>query len=195
MADRFGHSDVLMDLENRYAAGEISNRDVAEATACHYRGYSRRDIEACLITAPWIQGIRETVGILQTKGIPSLLCTVTWRFAARVVAEQFGFCGYSGTEMDEDEKGNLVGTVSRHFDEFDKREFVARYCTSHGIDASEVVAIGDSRSDIPLFGWVGFSIALNATAVARTAASSVLDTNDLRDVLSVVPGFLVGCKQ
>ncbi|HEY5344326.1 MAG TPA: HAD hydrolase family protein [Solirubrobacteraceae bacterium] len=47
-----------------------------------------------------------------------------------------------------------------------------------------VAAIGDSRSDVPLFRRVGMSIALNATPDARAVATYVINTEDLRDVLA-----------
>jgi phosphoserine phosphatase len=52
---------------------------------------------------------------------------------------------------------------------------------------SQVVAVGDARSDIPLFGAVGFSVALNATPVAQAAASISLRSDRLPDVLAVIP--------
>jgi phosphoserine phosphatase len=51
---------------------------------------------------------------------------------------------------------------------------------------SQVAAIGDSRSDVPLFRRVGMSIALNATPDARAVANHVLDTDDLRDVSALL---------
>jgi phosphoserine phosphatase len=74
-----------------------------------------------------------------------------------------------------------------HFDERNKVEFVAAYCKANDIDLAECIAVGDSRSDILLFEAVGFSIALNATPQAREAASVALDTEDLIDVLDLIP--------
>jgi hypothetical protein len=45
---------------------------------------------------------------------------------------------------------------------------------------------GDSRSDVPLFERAGMSIALNATPDARAAATHVLDTDNLCDVLALL---------
>jgi phosphoserine phosphatase len=56
--------------------------------------------------------------------------------------------------------------------------FAASYCDANDIDLAECIAVGDSRSDFPLFEAVGLSIALNATAQAREAASVALDTEN-----------------
>ena len=63
--------------------------------------------------------------------------------------------------------GVPTGAVKRHFDEWDKLEFVRSHCEANQIELSQCVAVGDSRSDVPLFKAVGFSVALNATAQAR----------------------------
>jgi hypothetical protein len=47
-----------------------------------------------------------------------------------------------------------------------------------------VAEMGNRRSDVPLFERVGMSIALNE---ARAAATSGLDTDNLRDVLTILP--------
>ena len=172
--------------ERRYAAGEISNTDVADLTAERYAGRGLDWVRAALAEVPCIRGIEETVSALAARGIPSLLCTVTWRFAAEVLRERYGLVATCGTELSQ-EQGVLRGQVSRYFDEHDKRRFVEDWCSARGLRLERCIAVGDSRSDIPLFEAVGFSIALNATAAARAAATVALDTEDLRDVLGVIP--------
>jgi phosphoserine phosphatase len=60
---------------------------------------------------------------------------------------------------------------------------------AHEISNSVVAdtsAVGDSRSDVPLFREVGLSIALNATPDAQATAIHRLDTDDLRDLLPLL---------
>ncbi len=113
---------------------------------------------------------------------------MTWSFAAQEFGRRYGFAAVSGTEIELDRDGIPTGAVKRHFDEWDKLEFVRSECNANDVDLSECIAIGDSRSDIPLFEAVGFSVALNATPQARESASVALDTEDLTDVLDVIPG-------
>jgi hypothetical protein len=82
--------------------------------------------------------------------------------------------------------GSFPATVSRYFDEHDKVRFVEDWCTQNGFSMSQVAAIGDSRSEVPLFRRAGTSIALNATPDAREAATHTLDTDDLCDVLALL---------
>ncbi len=189
LADRFGHVDLLRDLERRYSAGEISNHQIADDTARFFAGVHPEAAEKALESIPLIAGIPETLDRLRAVGVTPLLCTLTWAFASRYLGSRFGFEAASGTPMDESSDGRLLGEVTRHFDEYDKRAFVEEYCHKHNIPLNACFAVGDSRSDIPLFGAVGFSVALNVTADARRAASVTLDTDNLTDLFSVLPGF------
>jgi phosphoserine phosphatase len=190
LAGKLGHLEYLAKLEAQYSRGEISNAAVADGDGPFYAGHSLDTIKRHLDSIPIITGVAPVVTTLANLGIESLICTVTWRFAAQIVATRYGFVDASGTEMLLDEQGVLTGRVAKYFDEFDKLAFVRSYCAERQIPLARVFAVGDARSDIPLFGSVGFSVALNATAAARTAASVAMQTTDLNDVLTVIPGLL-----
>jgi phosphoserine phosphatase len=181
-ADWLGRSGALDELERRYRAGLISNAVVAETSAPWFAGRTLAEVGEVLDRAPWIAGIEETVAELRAAGAYVALATVTWRFAAELVAERFGFEAYCGTEMTV-VNGCLCGAVSGHCDADDKAAFVEEVCATRGLRASLAAVIGDSRSDVPAFRRAGFSVALNADNAARAAAMVTLDTDDLRDVL------------
>jgi phosphoserine phosphatase len=183
LARWLGQSDEISRLEGAFGASEISNRVVADTQAQWFAGCRATEVWRVLDDGPWIGGMAETFKTLREARVRLLLGTITWSFAAQRLRERYGFDAHCGTEMPILD-GVLSGTVSRHFDEFDKALFVRQWCTQNGYSLQEVAAVGDSRSDIPLFGEVGMSIALNATSDARESAAHVLDTEDLRDVLA-----------
>lgn len=138
-----------------------------------------------MANGPWIDEMAETLQTLGDAGASLLLGTTTWSFAAEMLSGCHGFTAVSGTEMTASD-GVLSGVVSRCFNEHDKLRFVKEWCAEHGYALSQVAAVGDSRSDALLFREVGLSVALNATPDARSAATQVLDSDDLRDVLSLL---------
>jgi phosphoserine phosphatase len=99
------------------------------------------------------------------------------------LADYLDLDGYAGAEMGEND-GRLTGEVVAHFGEHDKPRYVRDYGRRDGIEFDQTVAVGDSRSDLPLFREVGRAIALNATEDARSAAHVAVDSDNLRDVLS-----------
>jgi phosphoserine phosphatase len=81
LADRFGQSEQMEELERRYVSGEISNSVVAEEQARNYRGIPLPQVVAKLSDIACIEGIDPTLAALRERGIESLLGTVTWSFA------------------------------------------------------------------------------------------------------------------
>jgi phosphoserine phosphatase len=185
-----GHLAVIEDLERRFAAGEIANADVADGDAPYYKGRSMADVSSAMAGAPWIDDIHEGVEQLASRGVDALLCTVTWSFAAQCVADRFGFSAVSGTVMKVDGAGILTGRVAQYFEPEDKVAFLRDYCDSRDLSMHQVVAIGDGRSDLPMFEAAGFSVGLNASSAARAAASASVDSHSFLDALHAVPGLL-----
>jgi phosphoserine phosphatase len=185
LAQWLGREGEISELERAFHAHEISNSVVADTSAGWLAGKSVAEAWRVLEDGSWIDGMAETFQVLAGAQVSLLLGTITWSFAAEMLRESYGFAAASGTEMRVVD-GVLSGTVSRYFDEHDKARFVEDWCAQHGYSMSQVAAIGDSRSDVPLFDRVGLSIALNATSDARAVATHVLDTENLRDVLALL---------
>jgi len=185
---KLGFIDDILEWDRRYVAGEMTEREFAEKDAAHYRGRKRADMEEILKTAPRISGIKETVDKLHGEGLYVLLGTVAWGFVAEYFQKLYGFDATSGSTMTEDPSGVFDGVIMKHFDEYDKAAWVENLCAKRGISMAEVAAVGDSRSDIPLFGKVGLAIALNGTPKARAAAHLSIESKDLTVVLEPILG-------
>ncbi len=180
-----GHLELIRELEERYARFEISNAEVAERDAGAYRDWEIAEIEKAVLRIPLIGGFRDTIAALKARGLHVLVVTVAWSFAARALVRAHGLDGYAGAVMGEAD-GHLTGEVAQHFEAEDKVRFVRAYAEAQGFDLRHCAAVGDSRSDIPLFHAVGLAIALNATEQARAAAQVSLDTDNLADVLPLI---------
>lgn len=185
LAQHLGQAEAVAELERAFTAGEISDSVVADRSAAWLAGRTTSEIRTALAAGSWIDGIDETLQTLSDAGTHVLLATITWRFAAELLRERYGFAAVSGTEL-QNIDGVLGGKVTRYFDKYDKARFVEDWCAERGFTMAQVAAVGDSRLDVPLFGRVDRSVALNATLEARRAASCVIDTEDLRDVLPLL---------
>jgi phosphoserine phosphatase len=182
-----GTEATFAELERRYAAGEISNVEVAMADAKNWAGVAVADAHAALADAVLIDGVAETIATLTDAGIDSYITTLTWRFASEYFAERYGFAGAIGCELDVDANG-ILGAEARPIEAADKVAFAETLCAERGIGPERLVAVGDSQSDLPLFDFAGLAIALNPTPDARAAADVVVETKDLRDVLVHILG-------
>jgi phosphoserine phosphatase len=187
-----GHEPTVEGLEEKLARGQVSDREVADSYARFYEGVALADAVEAMSTIPSLEDIGLGVSLLRRRSVESLIATVSWSFAARGLADLWGFSGVCGAELELDRSsGRFTGRVARHFRPEDKVAFVADHCRRVGIGMEQVVAIGDSRSDLPLFRAVGFSVALNATREARSAACVAVDGTSFLSALRAVPDLLV----
>jgi phosphoserine phosphatase len=97
LAEHLGQAETINELERAFAAGEMSNRAIADASAACYAGRTTSEIRSVLAAATWIDGIDETLRTLAQTGTHVLLATITWRFAAELLQERHGFAAVSGT--------------------------------------------------------------------------------------------------
>jgi phosphoserine phosphatase len=187
-----GHEAIVEGLEDRFARGEVSDREVAEGYAPYYRGVALADAVEVMSRIPSIDDIGLGVAMLRHRSVEAFIATVSWSFAAQALADLWGFSQVCGADLELDgASGVFTGRVARHFEPEDKVAYVAEHCRRAGIGMDQVVAIGDGRSDLPLFRAVGFSVALNASSEARAAASITVEETSFLAALHAVPHLLV----
>ncbi len=186
-----GHARVIEGLEEKLARGEVGDQEVAEIYARLYQGVALADAMGAMSTIPSVDDIAAGVAMLQQRSVQACIATVSWSFAARTLAGLWGFSDVCGADLELDPSDRFTGRVARHFGPEDKVAFVVERCRRAGVGLEQVVAIGDSRSDLPLFKAVGFSVAFNATPDARAAASTTVDSSSFLAALHAVPELLL----
>ncbi|MER7403815.1 haloacid dehalogenase-like hydrolase [Streptomyces sp. NPDC000070] len=182
LAGFLGHRDELALAEDAYASGDLDNRQVSELDAKGWAGVSEGQVLGWLDGLPLVSGITETVGWCQRNGLVPVLATLAWSPVGGYLTDRFGFHAFSGPRLETDGT-RFTGRVARHFDEYDKRDFALAQARKLGLAPRSCGAVGDSRSDLPLFASVALSVAFNASAGARAAATVTVDGGDLRGVL------------
>ncbi|ANN22336.1 haloacid dehalogenase [Amycolatopsis orientalis] len=190
LANFLGHHDELAAAEAAYAAGAMDNRQVSIVDAAAWAGRSEKQIRGWLDDLPLVAGIPETVAWCRRNRLTPVLATLAWAPVGSYLAGRFGFHAFSGPRL-ESSRGLFTGHVARHFDEYGKRDFALSHARELGLEAHSCAAVGDSRSDLPLFASVGLSVAFNASTAARAVASAVIDSEDLRAVIPSLSRLIV----
>lgn len=191
IAERLGIGEEMRAAEEAYARGEMDNAAVCRVDAKGYAGLRVAEVEEWLDDMPLIDGIHDAIGACRAAGFAPYLASCTWSYIAEYLARRFGFEGWCGPEL-EVVDGAFTGNVARDADEYEKPAFARSLSSMFGIDLETCVAVGDSRSDVPLFNSVGASLALNASNEARDAATVAWDGDDLaeatRFILNAIDG-------
>jgi Cof subfamily protein (haloacid dehalogenase superfamily) len=72
-----------------------------------------------------------------------------------------------------------------------KKNALARLCADFGIPAERVLAVGDSRNDIPMLRWAGIGVAMgNALPEVRESVRHVTATNERDGVARAIERFV-----
>ncbi len=182
LAKRFGHARALDAAEQRYAEGELTNEEVSIIDAEGWRGTPTPTVASWLEELPLIAGIDEVVAWCVEHDVEPVLASLAWHPVAEAIAKRHGLTANGGPRVHV-VGTDYDGTVAEHFDEYDKRDRALQLAAGRGVSINHCCAIGDSRSDLPLFEALPASLALNASAAARAAASAAVGTEDLRDVI------------
>jgi len=74
-----------------------------------------------------------------------------------------------------------------------KKNALERLCADLKIPAKNVMAVGDSRNDVPMMRWAGVGVAMaNAAAEVRSALNHVTDSNDADGVARAIERYALG---
>lgn len=194
LAGFLGHRDELVKAEEAYALGSLDNRRVSELDAVGWAGVSESRVSGWLDGLPLVSGIAETLAWCRRNGLVPVLATLAWSPVGAYLTERFGFHAFCGPRL-ETRDGRFTGRVACHFDEYGKRDFALSLAQELGLDPSSCAAVGDSRSDLPLFASVGLSVAFNASTGARAAATVTVDGDDLRGIVPALSRLAAGAVE
>lgn len=179
---QLGHLVELAQAEESYRIGKIGNEEVSILDAKGWSGRTRDEVNAWLRDLPLVDGIAAVVARCRELALVPYLATLAWAPVGEYLCDRFGFEGACGPRLATVD-GTYSGEVAAHLDEFGKRDYALATARSLEIAPLSCAAVGDSRSDLPLFEEVGFSIAFNADngVAARSDVSIVSD--DLSAIL------------
>src|SRR5713226_3961947 len=166
-------------LDEMYLRRRITKRELLTSQYKLLQGMKLTDILREVSNVEVIKNVRETVEKLQGHRIRVVLLTDNPDFLCAYLIERFGFEGYVGSKV-----GVKDGIVTGEIETLpDKRLGLRKYCAWTGIPPSRCAHVGDWINDVPVFGIVRYSVALNAKLPkVKAAVSHSMDTDDLLDV-------------
>lgn len=142
---------------------------------------------------PIVDGIKETLQYLRSSNVIPILVTTSNVLFAECFKEKFGFEYVYGT-VHEILPDGRIGVGKKVCSSKHKIQYVQKIVEELGGTMSEVIAIGDSLSDLPLFSKVGCPIAFNYDETLEGKAHIYVKSNN---IFSVLDGMAkkYGCKE
>lgn len=134
-----------------------------------------------------MQGASTLIATMKANGALCWLVSGGFSFFAKRVAERMGFDAYFSNELIE-RGGVLMGEVALPIlDKAAKKDKIALAQQEMGIEAFEVLALGDGANDLPMLMEAnakgGLGVAFRAKPKVRDAVPWQINLTDLRALL------------
>ncbi len=187
LADAIGVGDVVADITERAMRGELEFDAALRERVDLLAGMSEDDLQQVFDDRIRLtNGAREFVQTLSANGVTCVLLSGGFTFFTSRVAKAVGFKANHANIL-EIVDGTLTGKVVEPILGADaKVQTMRKYMADLGIEADEVVAIGDGANDIPMLKAAGTGIAFCPKPIAAAAADHVIEKRDLREALYIL---------
>lgn len=184
-AELLGVQDQVVKLEVQFNQGKMTSTTFMHKISKIMGSLTQKFIDDHFHTIPIIRGLSETVATLKRAGLITTIVTTSNQMFAEAFQRKFGFDYVFGTTFDLLQNGCL-GKGKEVCSSTHKIKHLKRLAGNFGVELDQVLAVGDSISDIPLFSKVGRSIAINFDNRLKNKANVYLRTNDMRSILPYV---------
>ncbi|MGO0122648.1 HAD family hydrolase [Desulfothermobacter acidiphilus] len=166
-----------------FLAGRINYQEFARRDVNCWRGVSKSLLEQLLACIPYRLGAKKLLAALRRRGVPTFLLSSGLDLLASRVAEELGFDCWVANGLGFTE-GRVDGRVFIRVPWYGKPQHLRGFCSRFRLAPEELVAVGDSCGDVPLFAQVGLAAAVNASPeVGKCAHIQVEDLEALLPVL------------
>lgn len=193
IAHRLGSVAELVDLEARFAAGELDTRGFSTAIHGLWRELTPAVVADAFAASPWLARIEEVCADIRERGERSVVITMSPDFFARhlldlgfdeVVASRFPALPFA----EPLDPANVLTPD-------DKVRIVDELCARYGLSYARCVAYGDSMSDAPLFKRLTRTVAVNADHHLADLAALAYRGTDLHEAYSLGRSLLVTAQE
>ena len=170
-----------------FREGHITYHEFAQLDAWSWRGQPVAEVKALLRSTPYTPGAFETAAALRARGVPFVFLSSGFDLNVEDVARDLGAAGWCANILHQD-RGRIVGRMTVRVPYGGKGPIVQEIIDRWGVDPRQVVAVGDSETDIRMFERVGRAVAVRPRSEAVSQAADVT-LPDLTDFIAFLNGI------
>ena len=173
-------------------SGEIDYDEWLRRDAALWKGIAQDRMEAVFRSNGYLPGAQETVTALQRAGVKVALVSTGLLVHAQQVQAELNLDRIVANEIFF-EGGCATGLARTHIREGGKGPVVEKLQAEFGVQPEECLAVGDSLSDVAMFGRARVGVAINPSSdQVRNSAHLVLEEPDMRPLLTKLHQFAPG---
>lgn len=171
----FGKLDEGFDIENRWAAGQITDTEFWSTLLAICDGATEAELDAAFEQAQWLDGVVATFEDIRRRDETVIVISQSPAFFVNRL-RQWGAHETYGSDVVIGEPLAEDATLSPK----EKVTITKAALERLSLSPDDCVAYGDSSSDIELFGWLENTVAVNASPAVAELASVQYRGDDLR---------------
>jgi len=169
--EKMGLWDVLAKkYQDQFLAGEVSYKRFCELDAAHWKGIEEKKMKEVFKGVQYSKNVEKVVKNLKKMNFKLAAVSTGLQFIAERVKKELKFDYVLGNRLNV-RRGVLTGGVKINISHGAKGNVVRSISKRFGISLREMIAVGDTEGDIPMFESAGYSIAFNSSSekVSRAA--------------------------
>ncbi|CAB4858783.1 unannotated protein [freshwater metagenome] len=175
-----GQIERVNEIEQAWSRGEVGHVAFYELCLPLWEGLTEADVDLVFAAGEWIAGVPAVFADIATRGEYSAVITLSPQFYAdRLLA--WGAGSVHGAEV----YGGIPPIPEQVMTPESKIDVATALMTRYDLGPDDVIAYGDSASDIPLFEHLPKTVAINGSDSARSAATITYEGSDLRDAYAL----------
>jgi phosphoserine phosphatase len=186
IADYLGIGEKVADITARAMNGELNFEEALKERINLINGLSLIEAKTILRTRlKYNPGAKEMVRKCKEQGIYTALVSGGFTMFTEAVKEELGFDEHrANTLVFDNEK--LTGVTEPILGKEAKLEYLQNQCTKMGIDAAQVIAMGDGANDLPMLHAAGLGVAYVAKPKVKAEIFSRIDSGNLASLLAAL---------
>ena len=174
-----------------YLKGEIDDREFIRRDVALWMEkdpmLTMERVRRILSSAPLMRGAEETMAALRTRGIRTAIVSAGIDLLAQRVAVELRMDMFYANGFVADYAGKLTGEGVLNVRLDQKGEKVEELAELFGLVEDEIMSVGNSRYDVPMFEASGTGLAFcPEDSVTRESADEVVDDKDLARILRFI---------
>ena len=183
-----GYDQVARERWRRYWSGGMTRTDFLAEQVADLRGREATLLDEVVAELEYHEGVAAACAALRAAGLRLAIVSAGLSALAKRVADDLGIELHVANVLHVAD-GLFTGLADIRVPPGGKEPVFQETVAALGVDAAEIVAVGDSSGDIDMFRLAGLGVAFCPVGAETAAAADVvIDVPDMRRLLPVVLG-------
>jgi len=162
--ERLGLWDALaFKYQEQFLNGQINYEEFCRLDAAHWKGLKISKLKEIFKDIKYSKNVKASIRKLKERGFKLAAISTGLQFITQRVKDELRLDYVIGNRL-LDKKGVLTGLVNIRIGYLEKGKTLKTIAKHFRLKTKEVVCVGDSDGDIPMFKIAGYSIAFNSSS-------------------------------